>query len=160
MHAMLSIPIWQRKQTLNLRQLKVSNPPKRFSGDFFYGIKPSITKQTKYRTFHGFHFDYIINMIRPKVYIRAKNSYYQISFIYNQSVVDVIRSFPQRRYLAELKIWEIPENTQSKKCIQTKLSSVADIEFVKQEDSSQAIVSKIPEVLSDFLIRKRESIGG
>ena len=96
-------------------------------------------------------------MIRPKVYIRAKNSYYQISFIYNQSVVDVIRSFPQRRYLAELKIWEIPENKQNKKCIQTKLSSVADIEFVKQENSSHANVTQIPEVLTDFMIRKRYS---
>lgn len=96
-------------------------------------------------------------MSKPKVCIKSEKSCYQVSFRYHPSIVDAIRTFPERKYLAERRIWEIPENAHSKKCIQTKLSFVADIEFVAQEDLRQAIVAKIPEVLSDFLIRRRYS---
>ena len=70
----------------------------------------------------------------------------------------MIRKFPQRKYLAQQRIWEVPENGTSKNRIQTDLSTVADVEFI--EPTQPAITPKKPELpktLIDFFIRRRYS---
>lgn len=92
------------------------------------------------------------------MYIGSENSVYQISFRYNQSIIDVIRKFPQRKYLSQQRIWEVPKNGTSKNRIQTDLRTVADVEFI--EPTQSAITPRKPELpktLTDFFIRRRYS---
>jgi integrase/recombinase XerD len=94
-------------------------------------------------------------MNKTKVQIKTEQSNYQICFAYNKSIVEVIRNFPKRRYVADQRLWEVPKSNDNKKLIQSQLSTLADIEFINENELK--INSDIPKILSDFFIRKRYS---
>lgn len=99
--------------------------------------------------------NYIKVMNSPIVRVYAVDSVYEIAFDFHKSIVDAIRSLPERQYIPERKVWVVSATAKNKTLILNQLRTVAVVQFIDKKNETTNIA--VPQILIDYFIRKRYS---
>ena len=95
-----------------------------------------------------------------KIEIRVLPQHYQLSFDFDDEILDVVRALPRRRYLCDERVWLIPITALSRSSLAGRLEKVARLEFVDTPEHmgvSGKPEPTLPPLFVEQLVRRRYS---
>ena len=95
---------------------------------------------------------------RAELKIIAENKQLICSFNYNQEIIDIIKTIPNRKYDADKKVWILPDNQVSKNLIESKLSKIANLKYINYRINNNDDNFSFPKDFLNHLERRRYSI--
>ena len=90
------------------------------------------------------------------IHVEFNQGSFWLSFAYDETLVQAIRSLPVRRYHPESKAWETPADAQTQILLEEKFKHLANLEFIFKQEKA-AFEPKIPANFSEHLQRRRYS---
>ncbi len=91
----------------------------------------------------------------PIVRVYWVDSVFEIVFDYQKSIVDAIRSLPERQYIPERKTWVVSATAKNKSFILQRFKDIAAVQFIDEQNDTTKIA--VPQALLDYFVRKRYS---